>query len=68
MVADGRAESLSAWVNTALRAALERNEKLRAMDTVIAQYEAEHGEITEADMIAAEREMQARTIQPRTAA
>ncbi|WP_249018902.1 hypothetical protein [Conexibacter sp. S30A1] len=65
VVADGRAESLSAWVNTALRAALKRDEKLRAMDAVIAEYEAEHGEITEADMIAAERELQARAIHVR---
>ncbi|MGC9221078.1 MAG: hypothetical protein ACP5H2_06960 [Solirubrobacteraceae bacterium] len=65
VVSDGRAESLSAWVNTALRAALERDEKLRAMDAVIAAYEAEHGEITEADMIAAERELQARAIHVR---
>jgi Arc/MetJ-type ribon-helix-helix transcriptional regulator len=65
VVADGRAESLSSWVNTALRAALERDEKLRAMDAVIAEYEAEHGEITEADMIAAERELQARAIHVR---
>jgi Arc/MetJ-type ribon-helix-helix transcriptional regulator len=65
VVADGRAESLSSWVNTALRAALERDEKLAAMDAVIAEYEAEHGEITEADMIASERELQARAIHVR---
>jgi Arc/MetJ-type ribon-helix-helix transcriptional regulator len=65
LVDDGRAESLSAWVNTALRAALEREQKLRAMDEVIRAYEAEHGEITEADMIEAERAMQARAIHVR---
>lgn len=65
VVADGRAESLSAWVNTALRAALERDEKLQALDRVIKAFEAEHGEITEADMIEAERSMQARAIHVR---
>lgn len=65
LVLDGRAESLSAWVNTVLRAALERDEKLQAMDRYFKEYEAEHGEITEADMIEAERRMQARAIHVR---
>ena len=64
-VKDGRAESLSSWVNTALRAQLERDEKLKAMDIAIKMYEDEHGEITEADMVAAERSMQARAIHVR---
>jgi Arc/MetJ-type ribon-helix-helix transcriptional regulator len=65
IVEAGRAESLSAWVNTALRAELQRDEKLRAMDTAIAEYEAANGIITEADIVAAERSMQARTIHVR---
>ncbi len=65
IVEQGGVESLSARVNTALRAALEFEHKLRAMDEVIAAYEAEHGEITEADATRAERSMQARAIHVR---
>ncbi len=67
IVKAGRAESLSAWVNTALRRELERDQKLKAMDEFIALFEAEHGEITEADMAEAERGMQARAIHVRPA-
>jgi len=65
LVRSGQYESLSHWVNTALRTALERDEKLRAMDEFFKVYEAEHGEITEADMIEAERILQARAIHVR---
>ncbi len=65
LVKSGRFESFSAWVNTALRERLERDEKLQAIGEFIRAYEAEHGEITEADIVAAEREMQARAIHVR---
>ena len=54
-VADGRAESLSGWVNLALveRAAKER--RLQAMAEAVAVYEAEFGEISDAELAAQER-------------
>jgi metal-responsive CopG/Arc/MetJ family transcriptional regulator len=59
VVSAGQAESLSAWVNDALRAQVTRERKLAAMDTLLRDFEAEHGEITAAEMAAATR--QART-------
>lgn len=61
-VAGGRAESLSAWVNAALRKYTEHGRRMQAMDEWIAAYEAEHGEITEEMMDAADRELRARAI------
>jgi hypothetical protein len=49
-VAEGRAESLSAWVNDALRSKVDQDRRLLALDEFIAAYEAEHGEITEVEM------------------
>jgi hypothetical protein len=54
-VAAGTAESVSAWVNDALRLKVEHDRRLQALDKFIAQYEAEHGEITEEEMAAAAR-------------
>ena len=45
-VAEGRAESLSAWVNNALRRQAEHDRRMQALDEFLAAYEAEHGEIT----------------------
>lgn len=52
-VAAGRADSLSAWVNEALRRQAEHDGQLAALDEAIAAYEAEHGEITAEDIEAA---------------
>lgn len=49
-VAQGHAESVSAWVNDALRLKADRDRRLAAMDEFIAAYEAEHGEISEEEM------------------
>ncbi len=49
-VAAGRAESLSAWVNDALRRQLEHEQRLHAFDEFLTEYEAEHGVITEQEM------------------
>jgi Arc/MetJ-type ribon-helix-helix transcriptional regulator len=49
-VAAGSAESVSAWVNDALRLKMEQDRRLRALDEFIAGYEAEHGEITDDEM------------------
>ena len=61
-VAAGEAESVSAWVNDALRLKIERDRRLRGIDDYIAAYEAEHGEITDEDMDAAYRAARARAV------
>ncbi|MGH9225490.1 MAG: hypothetical protein ACRD2W_17285 [Acidimicrobiales bacterium] len=61
-VADGRAESLSAWVNEALRRQSEHDRRMRALDEFLAAYEAEHGEITEQEIEAATRRTRARAV------
>lgn len=67
VVSAGRAESLSAWVNGALRAQVERDRRLAAMDTFIADFEREHGEITEAEMSGAVQAVRARAVRVRAA-
>jgi len=61
-VAAGEAESVSAYVNDALRLKADRDRRLRGIDDFIAAYEAEHGEITDAAMDAAYRRAKARAI------
>src|SRR5215472_690034 len=61
-VVAGAAESISAWVNDALRLKLEHERRLRGIDDFIAAYEAEYGEITDEEMEAAYRSMKGRAI------
>jgi Arc/MetJ-type ribon-helix-helix transcriptional regulator len=61
-LAAGAAESMSAWVNDALRLKLDHDRRLHAIDDFIAAYEAEHGEITDEEMDAAVRSMRERAI------
>jgi glycerol dehydrogenase-like iron-containing ADH family enzyme len=49
-VASGSADSLSAWVNTAMAERARRDEQLARLRDVIADYEAEFGEITAEEM------------------
>lgn len=49
-VDDGRALSISAWVNEALRAKAEHDRRMRALDSFLATYEAENGVITQEEM------------------
>ena len=49
-VAQGHAESVSAWVNEALRLKAEQDRRLAALDDFLVAYEAEHGEISEQEM------------------
>jgi Arc/MetJ-type ribon-helix-helix transcriptional regulator len=49
-VDEGRAASVSAWVNDALRLKTEHEERMQALDSFLAAYEAEHGVIGEAEM------------------
>ena len=58
----GEAESVSAYVNDALRLEAQHDRRLRGIDDFIAAYEAEHGEVTEEEMEAAYRRVKARAI------
>lgn len=64
-VAEGRADSLSAWVNEALRRQAEHDRRLKALDAAIRTYEAENGVITDEDIRDAERYYRARTVRVR---
>src|SRR5579859_5069873 len=61
-VTAGQAESLSAWVNDALRLKADHDRRLQAMDEFLAAYEAEHGEITKEEMREAARRARERAI------
>jgi Arc/MetJ-type ribon-helix-helix transcriptional regulator len=61
-VTSGRSESVSAWVNDALRIKLEQERRLEALAAFIAAYEDEHGEITPDEMLAAARRARASAI------
>ena len=61
-VAAGEAESISAWVNDALRLKVEHDRRLRGIDNFVVGFEAEHGEITDEEMEAAYRASKARAI------
>jgi hypothetical protein len=54
-VADGRADSLSGWVNEALIDRAARDRRLEALAGATADYEAEFGEITDEEMAAVQR-------------
>ena len=65
-VAEGRAESLSAWVNDALRRQADHDRRMQALDEFLAAYEAEYGEITEDEIQQAERRARSRAVVVRT--
>jgi glycerol dehydrogenase-like iron-containing ADH family enzyme len=54
-VASGAADSLSAWVSTALAEKARRDEQLTQLHKAIADYEAECGEITAEELQAQRR-------------
>lgn len=62
----GRAPTVSAWVNEALRQKLEHERRLLALADLIGSFEAEHGEISEAEMERAARSARARAESVRT--
>lgn len=64
-VRQGSATSVSAWVNDALGLKLEHDRRLSALALFVAEYEAEHGEISTAEMQTAARRAQARAIHAR---
>lgn len=61
-VGEGRAESLSSWVNDALRRQVLHDQRMRALDEFLQVYEAEHGEITEEEIRQASRRARARAV------
>jgi Arc/MetJ-type ribon-helix-helix transcriptional regulator len=61
-VAAGQAESVSAWVNDALRLKADHDRRLRALDEFLATYEAEHGEIAVEEMREAARSARGRAV------
>ncbi len=54
-VTEGRAESLSAWVNEALAERAIKDRRLRALGEAVAVYEAEHGVIADDELDTQER-------------
>lgn len=61
-VGKGQAESLSSWVNSALIEKAARERRTAALRAAIAEYEAEHGEITEEEIAAQQRADRANAI------
>lgn len=71
-VAEGRADSLSAWVNLALAERACKEQRLRALEEAVAAYEARFGVITDEELAAQRRADRAaarvlRGVQPRAA-
>jgi len=54
-VAAGTAENLSAWVNEALRRQAEHDSRLTALGEFLAEYDAQHGQITDTEIAEATR-------------
>jgi Arc/MetJ-type ribon-helix-helix transcriptional regulator len=61
-VAGGRFDSVSAWVNDALRLKLEQDRRLAALGVFVSAYEAEHGAISPEDIRDATRRARGRAI------
>jgi len=66
-VAEGRAQSLSAWVNDALKLKADHDRRMAALDAFLASFEAEHGQITEDEIAEATRRTRARATVVRAA-
>lgn len=66
-VAGGRSESVSSWVNDALRLKAAHERRLGALDLFLADYEAQHGEISDEEMDAAARRVRGRAVVVRSA-
>jgi len=61
-VSRGRVDSVSAWVNDALRLQLDRDRRLEALAAFVAAYESEHGEITPVEIGDAARRARIRAV------
>jgi len=58
----GRADSVSAWVNEALHRQMLHDRRMAAMAEFISTYEAQHGVISEGEMLQAARQMRGRAV------
>lgn len=67
-VDEGRADSVSAWVNDALPLKADHDRRMQALDSFLAAYEAQRGTITEAEMDDAVRRARSRATVVRSAA
>lgn len=67
-VREGQADSLSAWVNDALKRQADHDRRMKAMDRAIREYEAEFGVITDEEIRETRRRMKDRAIRIRPAA
>lgn len=54
-VAEGRAQTLSAWVNLALAERAAKERRLRALAAAVAAYEGQFGALTSQELIVQER-------------
>jgi hypothetical protein len=61
-VAAGEASSLSGWVNSALADRAARDRRVRSLSETVADYEAEFGEISEAEMAAVRQQDRQRSV------
>lgn len=61
-VRDGHVNSVSAWINDALRLKADQDRRLRALDEFLAAYESEYGEITPEEMQDSARRARARAV------
>ena len=61
-VASGAAENISAWVNDALARQAGHDRRMRALHEFVAEYEAEHGVITDEEIEDATRWARSRAI------
>lgn len=66
-VDEGRADSISAWVNEALWLKTEHDRRMQALDSFLAAYEAERGAITEEEIGEAVRRARSRATVVRSA-
>jgi hypothetical protein len=64
----GRAPTVSAWVNEALRLKLAHDQRLQALAVFVEAYEAQHGEISPDEIQAARRAARARALPVRKVA
>ena len=64
-VTRGLSDSVSAWVNEALRLKLAHERRLDALAAFVGSYEAEHGEITPEEMRLAARRARATAVSVR---
>ena len=61
-VTRGRSETVSAWLNDALRLKLDRERRLEALAAFVSAFETEHGEITPEEMRMAARRARRRAM------